>query len=235
MHAQATHVLYLGATIGSEQMQFQASNALYRSSLARGRRGQIVSMLTGRSRCLLKLADIEAHLEVHYRRDAGVQTVPMNRIRGSGDRAHDFDRDFHPLQYHTRSRWQGIALARQQGVALPPVDLIQIGDIYFVLDGHHRISVARAWGQNDIEARVTAWQVQEPLPWEATANTPSHWSASQPVGVARVATAARRASAQLGERFRPSLQGLLNTVGIALRRLNGGEVEEKATLGSVSV
>lgn len=62
-----------------------------------------------------------------------------------------------------------MAVARQQGKALPPVRLVQVGDLYFVRDGHHRISVARALGQQDIKARVTIWQVEGPLPWERAA------------------------------------------------------------------
>jgi hypothetical protein len=51
-------------------------------------------------------------------------------------------------------------------VTLPAVDLIQIGDVYFVRDGHHRISVGRAMGQEIIDAEVTVWEVAGPLPWE---------------------------------------------------------------------
>jgi hypothetical protein len=49
------------------------------------------------------------------------------------------------------------------------VELIQVGDLYFVRDGHHRISVARAWGQATIDAEVTVWEVVGPLPWERPA------------------------------------------------------------------
>ena len=52
------------------------------------------------------------------------------------------------------------------GDIAPPVELIQVGDLYFVRDGHHRISVARAMGQEAIEAKVTAWHVVGSLPWE---------------------------------------------------------------------
>ncbi|MFN2186580.1 MAG: hypothetical protein ACK2UU_21575, partial [Anaerolineae bacterium] len=65
-----------------------------------------------------------------------------------------------------RGRWLSIARARQQGKDLPPVVLIRVGDVYFVRDGHHRISVAQALGQLDVEARVTVWQVTGPLPWD---------------------------------------------------------------------
>jgi hypothetical protein len=59
-----------------------------------------------------------------------------------------------------------VAAARRRGKSLPPVDLIQVGDAYFVRDGHHRISVARALGQQDIEAKVIVWQVTGSLTWE---------------------------------------------------------------------
>ena len=65
------------------------------------------------------------------------------------------------------SRWLGVAAARDHGKVLPPVVLVQVGGVYFVRDGHHRISVARALGQLDIEAEVTVWQVSGPLPWDA--------------------------------------------------------------------
>jgi len=92
--------------------------------------------------------------------------VAIAQICGSEGRAADFDRDFNPLQDHTRDRWLGIAEAYQRGRYLPPVALIQVGDHYFVRDGHHRISVARALGQQAIEATVEVWQVDQPLPWE---------------------------------------------------------------------
>jgi hypothetical protein len=57
-----------------------------------------------------------------------------------------------------------MAAAKMRGVALPPVELIQVGDIYFVRDGHHRISVARAFGQEQVDAEVTVWDVTGPLP-----------------------------------------------------------------------
>jgi hypothetical protein len=104
--------------------------------------------------------------------------VPISQIGGSEGRVGDFDRDFNPLKDYTRRRWLGIAAARERGKVLPPVSLVQVGDVYFVKDGHHRISVARAVGQDAIEARVTAWQVEGPLPWER----PVHASESEAPG-----------------------------------------------------
>jgi hypothetical protein len=92
--------------------------------------------------------------------------VPICQIRGSEGRCSDFDRNFNPLQDHNRVRWLRIAAARQRGRSLPPVELVQVGDFYFVRDGHHRVSVARALGQPFIAARVTALNVIGPLLWK---------------------------------------------------------------------
>jgi hypothetical protein len=59
-----------------------------------------------------------------------------------------------------------VAKARLQGATLPPVDLVQVSDVYFVRDGHHRISVAKALGQVDIDADVTVWEVRGVLSQE---------------------------------------------------------------------
>ena len=132
----------------------QTTDTLYSRARDRGLWGQVWSTLTGRSRRLLALGEIEATYTVHAHRYAGIRTVPISQIRGSGGRSDDFDRDFNPLQDHNKRRWLSIATARRRGKALPPVGLVQIGDVHFVCDGHHRISVARAMGQQDIEAKV---------------------------------------------------------------------------------
>jgi hypothetical protein len=151
---------------------------LYNRAIGRGRRGWLWSCLLGRSRRLLDLKEIETRCRVNDRSATGLRTVPIEQIRGSEGRTNDFDRDFNPLKNHTQERWLGIAKARQRGRVLPPVSLVQLGDLYFVLDGHHRISVARALGQQQIEARVTVWQVEDSLPWERPA--PASQLALQP-------------------------------------------------------
>ncbi len=162
------------------QMQYQASRARsgdpgqavhtalrkYRDALLRARLRQAWSVLTGQSRRLLDLEDVRTACAIRGRHYAGARSVPIDKIRGSEGRSTDFDTDFQPLKEHAKGRWLSIAAAREQGVALPVVDLIQIGDLYFVRDGHHRISVARAWGQETIDAEVTVWEVVGPLPWE---------------------------------------------------------------------
>jgi hypothetical protein len=85
---------------------------------------------------------------------SGVVNVPLDRIIGSEGRTDDFDGAFNPLKSHNRDRWTGIAAARRRGIALPPIELIQVRDSYYVRDGNHRVSVAKAAGQIEIEAQI---------------------------------------------------------------------------------
>jgi hypothetical protein len=87
-------------------------------------------------------------------RDAGLQVVPLDAIVGTVDRLKGFDRHFRPTTPQVRARWERIAAAMRRGEPMPPVDLYRVGEVYFVKDGHHRVSVARALGHHDIEARV---------------------------------------------------------------------------------
>jgi hypothetical protein len=137
--------------------------SLYTSARKRGRRGQRWSVLGRRGDRLFALSEVEDACNVQARCHAGIQNVAISQIRGSESRCNDFDGDFNPIQDHCISRWLSVAAAREQGKVLPPVVLVQVGDDYFVRDGHHRISVAHALGQLDIEAEVTVWHVSGPL------------------------------------------------------------------------
>lgn len=125
---------------------------------------QLWLALTGRSRRLLDLAELEANSAILAHTFVGRRAVPLSQIRGSvtSARCYDFDANFRLLQRHTQSRWQDISAARRRGIKLPPVVLLQVGDTYFVEDGHHRISVAKAYRDQEIEAEVTVLQLTEP-------------------------------------------------------------------------
>lgn len=92
------------------------------------------------------------------RHHEGIQTISLDRIVGSEGRDDDFDSSFRPRRENGRDRWVSVALARAQGKSLPPVSLVRLGDAYYVRDGHHRISVARALNELEIEAEVIGWQ-----------------------------------------------------------------------------
>jgi hypothetical protein len=104
---------------------------------------------------ILPYEEVIAALGYAGERRVGIELVELGSIIGSVDRTADFDRSFRPVTQKTRERWERIALAYRRGEALPPVSLYRIGDVYFVRDGHHRISVARAHGLEQIEADVT--------------------------------------------------------------------------------
>ena len=91
------------------------------------------------------------YLEESY---IGLQTVPLDAILGTVDRAKGFDRQFRPTTARVRARWERIANAVRRGEPMPPISLFKIGEVYFVRDGHHRVSVARALGRTEIDAYV---------------------------------------------------------------------------------
>jgi hypothetical protein len=88
-------------------------------------------------------------------RRLGAQTIPLDSIVGTVDRAREFDRAFRPTSAKTRTRWERIAEATRKGKAMPPIDVYRIGELHFVRDGHHRVSVARELGWDAIDAYVT--------------------------------------------------------------------------------
>ncbi|MDY7077228.1 MAG: hypothetical protein SXV54_09920 [Chloroflexota bacterium] len=114
----------------------------------------IVSLLRGRSNRLLSWDEVRDKLGVRGQVYRGVQPVPVDKVIGSVGRYRDFDRVFMPTQDRTAARWRSIARAYYDDVSLPPVKLYKIGDAYFVLDGNHRISVAREQGVEFVDAEV---------------------------------------------------------------------------------
>jgi hypothetical protein len=121
---------------------------------------KIYAFLSQRSRNLLDLTAEVSERKIIRQHYAGVRTVPLSRIKGSEGRSSDFDCDFNPLHARTRNRWISIAIARAQGDTLPLVELIQLGEDYFVRDGHHRISVARAFSEEYIDAIVVVLELE---------------------------------------------------------------------------
>jgi hypothetical protein len=87
--------------------------------------------------------------------ELGLETIQLDSIVGTVDRTHDFDRGFRPTTPRVRGRWQRIAAAQRRGEAFPPISVYRVGDLHFVRDGHHRVSVAKSLGREDIDAYVT--------------------------------------------------------------------------------
>jgi hypothetical protein len=93
-------------------------------------------------------------------RRLGLQVLRLDSIVGSMDRTRDFDRRFRPTSGRMRERWQRLAVAQRRGEAVPPIEVYRVGDMHFVSDGHHRVSVAYALGNETIEAYVTEVQTK---------------------------------------------------------------------------
>src|SRR5919205_3590964 len=103
----------------------------------------LLDTVRGQSSDMYSLEDIRTRLNVRGQRYLGLQAVPLDKIVGSEGRYGDFDRRFLPRSEQLQARWSSIDQAMSAAVELPPVDLYKIGDIYFVRDGNHRVSVAR--------------------------------------------------------------------------------------------
>jgi hypothetical protein len=99
---------------------------------------------------------------------AGEAMVPISQIVGTLEPAECFDRQFRPTSDHVRARFQRIAAEVRSGRGMDPVELYRCGDSYYVLDGRHRIAVARALGQRSVWAHVTEVRLNKPAParWE---------------------------------------------------------------------
>jgi hypothetical protein len=128
---------------------------------SRARRQRALARLSARLRraddvnLILPFEEVVQALGRTGERRLGEQLIPLDSIVGTVDRAREFDRSFRPTSQRVRERWQRINLAQRKGESLPPIDVYRIGDLHFVKDGHHRVSVARALGHRDISAYVT--------------------------------------------------------------------------------
>jgi hypothetical protein len=146
-------------------MLIQRTVNLFNTSRWKAKVAETKKFLFRLDRSLLDLTQIPSH-QIRSRHHGGIKPVSIEKICGTMGRSADFDHNFHPLSDRIRDRWVGVATARLQNIPLSPVSLIQIRDHYFVQDGHHRISVARALGETAIDAEITVWDICGALPWK---------------------------------------------------------------------
>jgi hypothetical protein len=115
---------------------------------------QVFAVLSGQPTKLLSYDDVKEKLHIGGPIYRGVKTIRVDQIAGSLNRYHEFDRAFLPKDDQLANRWQQVNRAFYQDIYLPPVVLYKVGEVYFVVDGHHRVSVAREQGQEFIEAEI---------------------------------------------------------------------------------
>lgn len=103
---------------------------------------------------LLSFREVFEHLKEQPQLNRGIQLVPLNQIVGSTGRSNEFDLAFYPRRDASEDRWVNMAKTQYQGRKIPPVLLYKVGEAYFVEDGNHRVSVARANGDTAVQANV---------------------------------------------------------------------------------
>jgi hypothetical protein len=116
----------------------------------------------GRRGRLLELDEVERRLKPFGRRYLGVREVPLDALVGTDSRAGSFTRDFRPLHDFSRDRLRSLEGAFPDG-AFPPIVAVKLGETYFVIDGHHRVALARRAGGTMIDADVTELVARVPL------------------------------------------------------------------------
>jgi hypothetical protein len=137
-------------------------NADAQDDFSRARRAQLLAELGRRLRrepddvaLILPFDEVVDALGIVGETQLGLQSIPLDSVVGTVDRTRDFDRGFRPTTPRLRGRWQRIAAAQRRGESFPPISVYRVGDLHFVRDGHHRVSVAKSLGRKDIDAYVT--------------------------------------------------------------------------------
>jgi hypothetical protein len=135
----------------------------------RVRRRQALARLVQRLRrspddvnVILPFDEVISALGLRGERRLGLQTIRLDSIVGTVDSGRDYDRRFRPTSGRVRERWERLALAQRRGEAIPPIEVYRVGDLHFVQDGHHRVSIAMAEDAKTIDAYVTEVRTQVP-------------------------------------------------------------------------
>ena len=111
---------------------------------------------------LLRFDEVVSVLGFRGEYHLGLRTIRLDTVVGTVEETRDFDRRFRPTSDRDRQRWEQLDLAERDGAVIPPIEVYRIGDLHFVKDGHHRVSVAMATGQEMIDADVTEVLTQLP-------------------------------------------------------------------------
>lgn len=140
--------------MNSSNVQKSTSDLKFSQAISRGFYEELTGWFTRRSRRLIPFEEVKEKLDLWFVTDIGIQTVRLDAIIGSQGRYQNFTRHFFPKDESLRNRWKDIDGVLASGKTLPPVTLYKVCEAYFVKDGHHRISVARAKKQDAIEAKI---------------------------------------------------------------------------------
>lgn len=156
-----------GSAASMDACQYSTALNRFNTTLGKGKFARLIRRALQRPQSLYDLEALKPALGLRRSFYAGMPVVPIRSIIGSEGRTTDLDMDFHPIRGDSREHWVNKATAYLAGLQLPSVDLIQVDDAYFVRDGHHRISVCRAFGQLAMDAEVITWKALPLFPYQS--------------------------------------------------------------------
>jgi len=149
-----------------DQYKFQMAIQDFQSARKKAAIQEVLARITGKSNQLLSYEEVAEKLKLRARTDRGVQHIPLDAIVGSVGRDTDFTRTFLPRRAGDQQRWanvKAVFINTDSTPSLPPIEVYKVGEVYFVIDGNHRVSIARQEGLTSIEARVIEVKTDIPL------------------------------------------------------------------------
>jgi nucleotide-binding universal stress UspA family protein len=146
-----------------KNVNYHAAIQDFQSAHLRAKLQGVLARVTGRSNELLSYEDVASKLKLQGRSDKGTQSIPVDAIIGSVGRYTDFTRTFLPRRAGDQQRWANVKAMQFDLVGLGPVEVYKVSEVYFVLDGNHRVSIARQDGWKEIQAHVIEIQTDIPL------------------------------------------------------------------------
>jgi hypothetical protein len=151
-------VSYAAVKLDSQTPEAKA----FQQARDQAKREQLWSRLRRRPADLLCFPEVRDQLQAYTAEGTTYSEVPLEAVVGSVQRCSDYTRSFLPLKDSDQQRWTRIKQAFADSKPLPPIQVVQLGQAYFVADGHHRVSVARQLGLSHLEAQIL--QAQSPMP-----------------------------------------------------------------------
>lgn len=149
--------------MASNSYRYRAAVHDFQAAQQRAAVQEVLARITGRSTQLLSYEEVAEKLKLRVRTERGLHDIPLDAIVGSVGRYTDFTRTFLPRRVNDQQRWAGVKAAMERSEGLPPIEVYKVGEVYFVVDGNHRVSIARREGFKTIQAHVIEFQTDVKL------------------------------------------------------------------------
>ena len=144
----------------ADKFKFQMAIHDFQSARQKAGIQEVLAYFTGKSTQLLSYDEVAEKLKLQIRTDRGLKNIPLDAIVGSVGRYSDFTRTFLPRHATDKERWVGVKAAMESAQGLPPIEVYKVGEVYFVIDGNHRVSIARQEGFDSIQAHIIEFRTE---------------------------------------------------------------------------